>query len=428
MNEKKQLVVLTHICYPIPSATGKIALQYSGYLKEKYDIRIIALQDKDHFLNGDDFDGIKVYTITQWRLKLAQKAEEKKKKTQGILSCFWQIIYFLMRALGRVQALLFTIDNLWWYKRKAVKQLEKLDRERKIDTILSISSPIETHLGAFEFKRHHTDVKWVCYWGDLFSTPTFKLNFFISIKHMKKIEKEIIEFSDLSLTTEEIWGILQERTINKNKIIAVPYSINELILTQKTLKQKYMSGIKSSKISFACIGSFYRKFRNPEIMLKIFSSPENDFFELALFTAGECQDIVDKYVKLAKGKIRHCGIIPYEDLIKKLSDADFLINVENNINYSNPSKLFELISYRKPIIDFSYGENSNPVLDKYPLALQINTYENQTVILNQIKKFVIFCKGKKISEEIIRNIYPENLESSIKELIKGKFDFYDELC
>lgn len=74
-----------------------------------------------------------------------------------------------------------------------------------------------------------------------------------------------------------------------------------------------------------------------------------------------------------------------------ISSADFLINFGNNNTHMTPCKIFEYMSYGKPIISVSpiKDEPSSRYLEKYPLSLIIKEYENNVADdIEKLKNFV----------------------------------------
>lgn len=409
---KKELVIITTICWPISSAPGNIALNCAKYLDSDYNIRVIALQSGKNAMNGEKYRNVKLYTLTQWRLRWSQIMQESVERSSGAKKIICGCAYFLLRAFGRIQSLIFILDNCWWFQKKAYKKLEELNSNKKIDTIISINAPIEAHIAADKFKLSHSEVKWISYWVDLFASKNYKLNLFITMNQMKKLEERLISHSDFVLTTEEIFNVFAKRIPHslQYKIKAIPYTLRDHIIEKDYYKEIDDSG----SVHFACIGSFYRKIRNPEYMLKLFASAYNDKYFLHLYTRGECQDIVDKYVSQGRGKIKYHGIVGAEELQTVLSQTHVLINIENTLEECNPSKLLELVSYRKPILDFCYNEQPNPILSKYPLCLRIKNSDDLETVMCELDTFLRYnCKGKKITKEYIYQYFAEHLETSV---------------
>src|SRR5665647_2180801 len=107
---KKEMVIITDLYYPKTSATAALALNCVDYLDDEYNIRIIAVQEGNYKASGMKIGGAFLYTLSQWRLKWAQLAEERARISKGVVCLINRCSYFLARCVGRVQSLFFVLD------------------------------------------------------------------------------------------------------------------------------------------------------------------------------------------------------------------------------------------------------------------------------------------------------------------------------
>jgi hypothetical protein len=403
---KKELVIITNTCYPVYSATGVLAVRAAKYLNAEYQVRMIALQDGEKRVWGMAPEGIELYIISQWRYKLNQLAANRCKKTTGIESKIYKCLYWLTRILGKLQSVFFVLDNQWWYEHKAYRLLNKLDADRKIDAILSVSAPIEAHFAANRFKKKHSDIYWCSYWGDLFSGRNFKQNIFVSLERMKAIENNLILSSDYVLATEEVYSIYQQRDLKSNGMNYVPYILNEELLQQKHEREKNAN----NNVVFTCMGSFNKLMRDPKYMLDVFTKlPDN--YILDLYTGG-CEELVQEYARKKPANIRVHGRVPYHVLVDNMMKSDVLINVGNSVMSSVPSKMMELMSCRKPILDFFYPGQRMELLDQYPEVLRIEMGDNLADVIPKIEVFANSAPGKCVDYHTITQLFPYNMEKN----------------
>jgi len=414
--DRKELVILAGNCFPICSATGSIAINFGNCLLQEYHVSMIVIEQEGFHYDGNHLGEFEVYSIRNWRLKWAQKAKIKRDLSKGVVSRFFNLSYQTARIVGRIQAMFFALNNNGWYKAKAYKVLDRIGKGKRIDAILTCAAPHEAHYVGRRYKENHPEVKWITYWGDLLSIKTNKVNAFISMQDLIKIEREICNASDYNLTTEENFGVLQNELENKNKIKALPYTLNQSVL------DTYYDGAENNDgiISIIYMGSFYKEIRNPEYFLRLFADLDIDF-KLFLFSAGNCEDIVEKYVRKSNGKIISCGQIPKGELTIRLKKADFLVNIENKLENSNPSKLLELISYGKPIIDFSFSESYSEALINYPYKLNVNMENDMLENIQIVEGFIKNNTLKRVDLKLILEMYKNNLESTVNQLILNVF-------
>lgn len=409
---KKELVIIAGSCYPINSATGGLALKCAEYLDDYYNIRLIAIQEGNNYAYGKRYRNVKIYTLTHWRLKWAQISEEKIHNSEGIRKIIYKFSNKIARSIGRVQSAFFTLDNMSWFTKRAYDCLIELNEKEHIDAILSFNMPIEAHLAVEKYKEIFPEVRWVSYWGDLFANKPMKLNLFISIEKMRKIQKRLLTKSDEVLCTQEIYDELSKCTeTDATPINAVPYVMKQAVLEEDCTKHNKSDGI----VNFVYMGAFYRDIRNPEKMLRIFSETPRTY-RLHMYSSGNCDDIVDRFIRSNPDKFIKHEQVSSGELQKILSNADVLVNIENSISNANPSKVIELISYRKPIIDFNYTDTAAPLLARYPLATNINVNHIGNAVI-EIEKLVEKSKNITIEKDEIIQLYFDNTEDKAKMIV-----------
>lgn len=409
---KKELVILAGSCYPISSATGSIAIKIGKVLSEKYNVRIIAGEQDGYHYDGTKIDGFKVYSITNWRLKWAQKSKNHRDNSHGLVLKLFHASFYMARLFGRFQATFLYLNNNKWYINKAYRKLLEINAQQKIDVILTCAAPHESHMAGAKFKRAFSDVRWVTYWGDLLASEINKLNIFTSMEKMKTIETDLCNACDYILTTEENYQILLDEAQNKERIKALPYTLNQDAI------DRYNDPVigKSEKTTLVYMGAFYRDIRNPDYFLRLMAKLECDF-QLLLYFSGNCEDIVDSYVGQANGKIIKKKQVPKSELVEELRKADFLVNIENSIANTNPSKLLELISYGKPIIDFSFNDSITDTLQRYPLSLNVNMNGDIHINKKLVEDFINDNNRDKLELDIILDRYSMHLDSNVNKLL-----------
>jgi len=411
---KKELVIITNTCYPINSAVGSLSLKCADYLEKEYNIRIITVQDRNYAMNGQKIGNYKFYTVTQNNYKKYSIFKEKINNSRGINKFYNFIMFQITKTIMYIERKIFFMDNRWWYEKKVNKILNKLWSELKFDAILSVSSPIGSHISAMKFKEKHPEVFWVSYWGDLFSGKNFKQNILIPRSKYVELENKIISKSDFVMTTSEIFVEFEKRT-NETKIQKINYTLKNDILENNNNNQV----LENEKPLIICMGSFQNKIRNPEYMLKIFSKL-NIEYNLELYTNG-CEKIISKYANKNNKNIKYIGRVEYEKLKQRLNDSDFVINIGNSLSSSVPSKVLELISYCKPMIDFYYKNNKLEILNKYPIVNRIQIDDQIENVVTELENFIIKNKNNKISTEEIKKIFVDYSEDTIKDKINNIF-------
>ncbi len=397
---KKKVVIIAGIVLPSPTPPGKISLQYANMIKGDYDVSIIYIRTTGKKRNGEIVDGIKYYSVSGFRFSTENYFAER-----GM-----SFMVKVCKAIGRVQRLLCVNGNLEWFYKKAYQKLNEIFHTGTIDVVLSVCNPFQAHLAALKYKQENPSIRFVTYTVDSF----VKGNGFSGRKLKKalKLERRVYDNSDYNFVSEEIFENEQEKF---NKVLHKTGTITYLLINiQREVKEIYF---ENSKINLVYAGNFYKDIRNPEFMLETICKLNDDNIALHLYSEGECQELVDKYVKKSKGKIIKHAKVPLNDIINIMNSCDFLVNVSNNVKEFQPSKTFEYVAIGKPIISFFEGDNLDKALSKYPLCIQIS---NENGKLNELQAFVKNNLGKKLDFTDVEKIYSDHAFITMKEkLIKA---------
>ena len=389
---KPHLVILCGILYPNPSATGLCAFRYGSLLAGIYDIEYVALSD-----NGSSekamYEGYVVHTLSSKRLALEHQ-------TKGMASK-------AIHLFGSAQLKLFLQGNLRWYRKAAYRKLEEIHADRKIDAILTVCSPFPAHQAGVDFKQAHPDVRFCAYTVDPFAASDRIIPFFRKFDDLVKQEREVSSKADCLLLSEEalntrndIYGAIETK-------VALPYLLPQSVTAEGGLFDK-------EHIHCVYAGSFYKDIRNPEYMLKVFSALTDKKIVLHLYSAG-CAEIVNSY-GMCKNILSN-GYVSQEELKRVYASCDILIGVGNKLNDFLPSKTYEYLSWRKPIVSFNPKGYPNSVLAMYPYALQITDDIPVAEAAEQLDAFVKAQRGKTICEEELKSIYRTNTAENIRDIL-----------
>lgn len=143
-------------------------------------------------------------------------------------------------------------------------------------------------------------------------------------------------------------------------------------------------------------------------------------FSLDLYTQGSCQEIVDSFAS-NNDNIKRFDMVSKIDLTEICLKSDFLVSVGNNVSGFQHSKLYEYISYDKPIIHFYY-EEKDYVISRYPYALQIKIGDDISHSITLITDFLSKYKNVFIDKQQIQKIFICNSEENIKTHILREFN------
>ena len=390
---KKHLVIISGVIYPAPSPTGLCSLHYASLLRDEYDIEFVAMSN-----NGKEervvYYGFPVHTLTSKQLATEYKAT-------GILRK-------LIHLYGSSQLKISILGNLGWYVKAAYKELENIQRVRSIDTLLTVCSPFPAHIAGAKFKKAHPEVWFGAYTVDPFASSDRIRPLFRNFEDFVKLEHSISRQADCLFLSEEAIESRQDLYGDIVQKVALPYILPE---TSEVISSAFDKGY----IHCVYAGSFYKDIRNPEYMLKVFSALSNKKIILHLYSAG-CDDLVCRYA-YQSAQILHHGYVSQDELQLVYGSCDFLVGVGNAVMDFLPSKTYEYLALRRPIVFFNPNGFDNEVLKKYPHSLQI---ADDVDVKDAVARFEVFVgseKGKTISKKELYSLYEKNTPAYVKEVL-----------
>ena len=118
------------------------------------------------------------------------------------------------------------------------------------------------------------------------------------------------------------------------------------------------------------------------------------------------------------------GLLPKEQYLSIiLNKADVLVNICNTLDLQAPSKMLELLSTGKPVINFYYKQDGfYRMIEQYPLGL--NVKQDDTSVFERVEKFCLETKGKKLTYEEVERLFPNNTIGNqitlLKSMISGE--------
>ena len=394
-----RIVILTGYYYPNMYPPAACIDKYIQELKKEHSIEIICQKSSYKYLDLPD-DSLNIHYVTNWINDFRNFANYYIAINKFIV--FFKFILFLIRLYGVIITPFVYPSRLYWLKKGYFRKLCEIHKCRKIDAIISVSMPTCTHLASMLFKQKYPDVKWITYSTDPFTYYETSYHKVINKKKRKhrnfQTELSYYTSADINILTEELYNsAINDFHINKEKLLCFPYVLKEII--PSTSVQTKMD--KTTKVLYA--GALNTIIRNPEFALSVLTNVSD--IDIYLYQAGDCSSILSKYTS---DNLKINGLVSRERYLQMLdSEADILLNIGNNSKLQAPSKMLELLSTGKPIINFYYEQdNQFKMIEKYPLGINIGRNDK-----NPVLKVYNFCKenrGKRLTYQEVENIYPLN--------------------
>lgn len=411
------IVTLTGHYYPYMKPPERCISPYIESLSQEHELEIICPIYDRRYCDDLIKERIKLNFIDGFSNRI--KSYIQTNRVQNRLPFWTGIVSWSYRALRFVSM---------WFKREAYEdttlvkpmlyRTEDIHKKNPIDVVVSVSLPFYTHVVACMFKQKHPDVRWVTFTTDPFAYN--EANPVVGYKRKRSIalEQKIYDTCDYCISTEELYvNIIDDFKIDSSKVLKLPF----LLSTSPSGDNTPSIRDDSNPVEILYAGYLYHKIRNPKLMMETFSLiPEINF---NMNVAGD--RLCRKYLA---GKfpshIKIRGLVSREEYLKLLTFNDVFVNLSNTIRLQAPSKLLELVSTGKPIINFYHHEDSGyHIVERYPLGINISCKLPVETIVEKLKLFIKENAKKRLSYSQICDYYPdylfENQLPTVKKIIIG---------
>ena len=195
--------------------------------------------------------------------------------------------------------------------------------------------------------------------------------------------------------------------------------IPSVLQPEEEVVSEYLNLLRSDSINIVFSGLLSEHYRDARPIIHLLNLCEEAArINIVFFSRGE-KEAVEAIAKDFKGTIVYHDYIPLAELHTIYRHADYLLNVSHINANMVPSKIFEYMSYGKPIIStyVTDGDAAKRYISKYPesvcLDLKSSYEDNQTALNGFLNKTHHFVSFEKVIE-----LFPENTPERYMEVIE----------
>lgn len=413
MQNKISITFLVDNYYPKFSPVAKCAYNIAEELSSDYEVSVITL-------DGNTIEPVIEEHKNQRMIRCSTKGLiqrsyiEKKLRSNKV----YMTNLFFIRMKGYLKAVLAKTNVNMRMVESYEYSLEKI----KPDVIIPVCLPFETIIASMNYKINNSNVVLIPFLFDRFtynkSLQRNRVNLMVKEKKHLELENQMLQISNHVLAMHQLKENFEK--INYKGSDKITYIEHPLLKEPKDL----LRTIHDEKIRLIYAGALYKNYRSPEYLLQAFNHIQEDDFVLKFFSAGNCEQMIEKYVE-KDGRISRNGYVSVDVLEQEYSNANILLSIGNFKSQNLASKIFEYMSIGKPIIHF-YENPKDPVLNllnKYPLSLLID--QNNSDTASSAAKIREFCAVNKDSyvefnkvKEIFLDATPAFITKKFVEIIK----------
>ena len=350
--------------------------------------------------------------------RLSYRLLTKANKKSGIKSKILKLLAFMTNKIS----LILSIPR--WplisrsYSNRLYKAAKKICDSSSIDFVVAVYSQIDTLVAASKLKTIHPSIKYIPYMLDSlaggYGPKMFSEQW--KIRRCTKWEKLLFINADkivMMQSSKSFYdGIRETDYYDRIVFLDIPLMVRPNQIA-KELKDS------ASIIRIVYVGSIPLKIRNPKYFIDCFKAVDNKNILLSFY--GTCDDNA-RFKEMIKeiDNIKFVSQVSREKVNELLFEADFLLNIGNCNKNMVPSKIFEYMSYGKPIISVSpiHNEPSEKYLRDYNNCIILNEYDDISVSTERLKEFLRTNIGLSLRFEEIEKIFRLNKPESFLSLIE----------
>lgn len=343
------------------------------YLKDKFDLHLIFPSDVSQFTTYSK-DGILIHEYHGSRLGRFIN----RFYYQNPIIIRNKFLILLRNGLRfSFRSILFP-DLFIIELRKLKNVINTLNNIYKYDAIIVSCAPF-TLLKLGIFVKNILGLKFIVDLGD----PFYKNNinkYFIQKLFAKQFETKYLKYVDILIVTNSLtykhYKDTFKRSIDKNKIFIISHGTNINMNKPARVNIKL-----NGKLNLVYVGLFYKKLREPfELFeaISIYNNSTNKQIYLDIY--GVTPNYFVKKVKINRNFINFHNPVEHTKVNEIYERSDIIVFIDNAFGVQTPSKLFEIINSKKPVL-FIYS-------NKESLSLKIiQNYEGAIVCKNEKKKY-----------------------------------------
>lgn len=314
----------------------------------------------------------------------------KKNKIKGI---FRKCIYYLWRKV--IFNLLIPDQFIDWLLIGGLKGIRLMYKNR-YDCVISSGRPVTDHLVAYFIKRIFPRTTWVAEYGDPWSffhyppKPRLIKEIHVAIERpvLKRVDQIVV------MTEETRIGFLKHFPfLRPEQVKTIPQGCDTKLIESIT-------PYKNTRFTLGYIGRF-DIIRDPKSLFESLKLLREQNVEYEYLNVGLLQDYYRKIIEELNlnGNVKILGQKPHIEALHIAKSCDVLIYWGNKSSYQLPSKIWEYIALRKPILCATFTEKD--------IGAKIVREYNRGIIVP--------CEPEKITHAIslLRNLWLENRLESV---------------
>ena len=372
--EKKKILIVSRSFYPMNSPRAfRTTELLKEFARQGHDVTLITTKNEEVHSEFERKYGVTIKDLGQLKFPPVNLNGSTKS---------WRLIKRAVRR-GLLQFFEYPDIELIWKVKKALK------KESSYDLLISIAVPHPVHWGVSLARSRENPIAgtWAADCGDPYMGLT--LDSFRKLFYFKHIEKYFCRKADyITVPFEGAREGYYPEFHEKIKIIPQGFNFREVEIDQDMYQPNPVP-------TFAYAGGLVPGGRDPKKFLSYLVQQNRDY-HFILYT--KSRGLVEPWLSKGKGKIEIRDYIPRKELLKVLSQMDFLVNFDNETPLQMPSKLIDYYLTGRPVLSVGSREVNPDLIDQFLEGNFENQFQyeniNQYRIGTVCNNFLMLCNGR----------------------------------
>lgn len=323
---------------------------------------------------------------------------------------------------------LFFLHSWPWvdpiYTLKTYIKARKICKSKNIGVVVGVHMPLSSLIVANRLKKKNKDIAYVAYFLDSLSggTPLSIMSQKWNLDKKLKWEKKVLNNADKII-------VMESSKNHHNKYNKDSYFYNDLIyldvplLLDKLNEYIDLDYFDKNKINVVFCGTANYPLRNIPYLLKVISNFKSKDIIFHFFGNSNCTELTSTKLD----NVKYHSFVQHDVIPSVLNSADFLLNLGTKEVSTISGKIFEYMSFGKPIISSYSIDNESCIeyLKKYANCyLYDEREENVEIQAQKMEEYIIANKESKIDTDQLKMTFKNNLPETFKtEILKNKEKF-----
>ena len=288
------------------------------------------------------------------------------------------------------------------------------------DVVIGAYTQIDAIIASHEAKKGNPRLRFIAWYLDSFTGgygPRF-LDAEEIEQRGKRWNRQLLENADAVVAMESSRRFHEEHCCDEPWFDKLRFLDLPLLDINETLGLPLNAEPSKTKI-IVYAGTLPEGIRSPEFFINVLSFIPDESIRV-LFVGDETnRTLIEARAK--DGRIEMRGRVPHKEASRLLASADFLLTLGNRLANMTPSKIFEYMALRKPIIA-TYpidSEPSLPYLERYGDALMLDERGDPSAAAAQLVGY-LDADHEPISFDELKTRFWNNTPSAFCDLVEKK--------